>query len=127
MKTITACLAAAGLALATATPGAAGPAPAADPGPHATAVGLRFVTLPLVTRTVRLAERLPQGARRPRFHESLAGLRRLKREYDRRTPHQRAKSYCRWAQAIFGYPRRYFYDGTYVWSYPYDACEEYSG
>jgi hypothetical protein len=129
MKSITACLAAAGIALVIATPAFATPARADDHGQRASAAGFsNFVTRSLVTRTLRLAETHPPRVRTLSFQRNLNGLRRLKRYYDRyRYARDRARDFCYLSQEIFGYPRRYYYDGTYVWSYPYDDCAEYFG
>jgi hypothetical protein len=127
MKSITACLLAAGIALMTATPAIATPAPAADHGQRASAAGIgSFVTRSLITQTLRLAERRPPTARNLSFQRNLNGLKRFQRDYDRyRSLRKRERDFCYLAQAIFGYPRRYYYYGGYVWSYPYDDCAEY--
>jgi hypothetical protein len=80
MKTLAACLAAVGVAVAAATPASATPRSGPDPTVRASALGIRFVTRPLIARTLTNARKvhLPE----PRYRRLFNDMSELKRWYD---------------------------------------------
>jgi hypothetical protein len=126
MKTATACLAVAGVALAIAAPASAAPRSDPEPTAQASVFGIGFVTLPLIDRTLTLARRvhIPVAS----YRRLNADMRELKIWYRYWTLRKRARRYCQAIGAAFGHrPLRYFWNGSSIVAYPYDPCEEAFG